>query len=166
MQSARCSYSRTVGSKIPTMVLFRYFGENLLVVLQSCSNSANLFFIYSTTTVLSFSASVLVLDELIDFNCSSVAMQWSSCSGNRSLRPIDTSCSFNVVMLRTSRTRLRLALVGIDTSYKIAPPVYHRSRWPSCSGFRLLPRLFRSSRFSRRFLQIFSCGASKLLKFS
>ena len=54
-------------------------------------------------------------------------------------------------------------LVGIDTSYKLAPLLYHPLRWRSCSGFRLFcTRLFRSSRFSRRFFLIFLITAQLL----
>ena len=128
-------------------------GRDSSVVLGLPWNSANPFFKYLTRPVSSISALILILDELIDFDCS------SSCSSLLVFRYLDRSLrsyvSIGLVVLQC-RAPLVLdskCLVGINTLYKIAPPVYHRTRWPSCWGFCLL--LHGSFRFSRRFLQIF-----------
>ena len=119
-----------------TMVLLPLLptGSSSPVVLGLPWNSANLLFMYLTTTVSSFSASILVLDELVpcEYHCSLVCNAVLCVPVRSILRTIDRPCSS---MLRTSFVldSDSSSLVGIDTSYKIAPPLYHRSRWVSCS---------------------------------
>ena len=66
-----------------TMVPLVPSGGTFLLVLRSACNSANPFFNMYLMPLPSISALILVLDELVDFDCSPfVAMQWSLCSGN------------------------------------------------------------------------------------
>ena len=96
--------------KFPTMVPLPFpSGRCSSVVLQSCSNSANLFFNMYLSPLPSISASILVLDELIDFDCSSFGNAVAFV-----FRYLDRSLSMyrSAFFLRTSRTRLRLASCG------------------------------------------------------
>ena len=81
----------------------------------------------------SISALLLVLDELVpcEYYCSPV------CNAVLRVPVHDRSLQCRsiapYVFLRTSCTRLRMLLVGIDTLYKIAPPVYHPTSMASRS---------------------------------
>ena len=75
----------------------------------------------------SISASILQMDELVVFVYHTaalyVAMQWSSCSGiDRFSADRSSSCAPLVL-----DSDLLLALVGIDTLYKIVPLLYHQT---------------------------------------
>ena len=103
-------------------------GKSSLVVLQSCSNSANLFFNMHLIPLSSCSASILQMDELgaFEFSLQCFPCQCSSlCSGtvDRFFVQINRPCSS---MLRTSL--YSTPNVGIDTSYKIAPLLYQQLR--------------------------------------
>ena len=105
-------------------------GETFPVVLGLLWNSANPFFKYSTTAVLSYSASILQMDELIVFAYHTAAlyaaMQWSSCSGNSIdssviNRPCSSSCAPLVLnsdlLLWESILRIKLHLQSTIQSW-------------------------------------------------
>ena len=121
-------------SKFSTMVPLPLLpsGSSLLVVLQIQWDCANPFFMYLTTTVSSFSSIGAVFNVLVSCECHCNAFLPTAAPrvpvsiASVPIDPLVFQCSAPLVL--DSK-----CLVGINTLYKIAPPVYHPTSMASCS---------------------------------
>ena len=134
-------------------------GSSSLVVLQSCSDSANLFFFMYLSPLSSISASILVLDELVpcEYHCNASCCS-SSCPGPRSIASYVSIGLLLAHLSYSTPTLLHLWESILRINLHLSSTIERDGllvQFPA-SADSALHRRSSCSRFTQRFLQTWS----------